>query len=157
MDDFEYGIAQCALQVTLEAVSLAEARRLHDFLVILSPLMLALSAAVPIYRGYLVESDTRWGVLCVMFGDQNQQGDCTALWERPTPMGVPGGYLGQRSESEYSEADVFGSQYDAAVFDRLVTEGGIDAALAMHWARVLDWRPLKLTGEDLTASTSHLE
>lgn len=47
----------CCLQMTFQAQSLEEARHLYDQLTALTPIMLALSAASPIWRGYL--SDVR--------------------------------------------------------------------------------------------------
>lgn len=43
----------CCLQMTFQAQSLEEARHLYDQLTPLTPIMLALSAASPIWRGYL--------------------------------------------------------------------------------------------------------
>lgn len=40
-----------------------EARVLHDQLAPLGPIMMALTAATPAFRGYLVDSDCRWNVL----------------------------------------------------------------------------------------------
>lgn len=40
-----------------------EARTLYDQLGPLCPIMLALTAATPVLRGYLVDSDCRWNVI----------------------------------------------------------------------------------------------
>lgn len=40
-----------------------EARTLYDQLTPLCPIMLALTAASPVFRGYLVDSDCRWNVI----------------------------------------------------------------------------------------------
>lgn len=49
------------LQMTFQAQSIEEARHLYDQLTPLTPIMLALSAASPIWRGYL--SDVSLGLL----------------------------------------------------------------------------------------------
>lgn len=46
-----------------QACNITEARILYDQLTPLCPIMLALSAASPVYRGYLTESDCRWNVI----------------------------------------------------------------------------------------------
>lgn len=55
-----YGPGGCGLQATFQCKGLAEARILHDQLVVLGPIFLALSAATPIYQGILVDTDVRW-------------------------------------------------------------------------------------------------
>lgn len=40
-----------------------EARVLYDQLAPMCPIMLALTAGAPAFRGYLVDSDSRWNVL----------------------------------------------------------------------------------------------
>jgi glutamate--cysteine ligase catalytic subunit len=63
-DDMIYGWGGCGLQVTFSANNLQHVCRLHDQLVPLGPLMLALSAATPIYKGRFVATDTRWEAMC---------------------------------------------------------------------------------------------
>ncbi|KAK0650156.1 Glutamate--cysteine ligase, partial [Lasiodiplodia hormozganensis] len=67
------GATQCCLQCTLQASSAAAALRLHDrALAPLGPLMLALSAATPAYRGYLADTDVRWDVLRQLVDDRDE-------------------------------------------------------------------------------------
>jgi len=63
MDAMGYGMGACCLQVTFQARDLSESRRLYDQLAVLSPIMLALTAAAPIWRGFLVDTDVRWHVI----------------------------------------------------------------------------------------------
>lgn len=56
MDAIGFGFGCCALQVTFQANDLTEACMLYDQLGAFSPIMLT-------FRGYLVDSDTRWNVL----------------------------------------------------------------------------------------------
>jgi hypothetical protein len=53
-------------QLVLTAVvncSVDEARDLYDQLATVAPLLLALSASAPIYRGYLADVDARWDII----------------------------------------------------------------------------------------------
>lgn len=63
MDAMGFGMGCCCLQLTFQACNIAEARTLYDQLTPLCPIMLALTAASPVYRGYLTESDCRWNVI----------------------------------------------------------------------------------------------
>lgn len=59
MDASIYGGGCCSLQVTVQAKNINEARRLYDQLLQLSPIMLALTAATPITKGFLADTDVR--------------------------------------------------------------------------------------------------
>lgn len=63
LDAMGFGMGCCCLQLTFQACNITEARTLYDQLTPLCPIMLALSAASPAYRGYLTESDCRWNVI----------------------------------------------------------------------------------------------
>lgn len=63
LDAMGFGMGCCCLQLTFQACNIAEARTLYDQLTPLCPIMLALTAASPVYRGYLTESDCRWNVI----------------------------------------------------------------------------------------------
>lgn len=59
MDSSIFGGGCCSLQVTVQAKNINEARRLYDQLLQLSPIMLALTAATPITKGFLADTDVR--------------------------------------------------------------------------------------------------
>ncbi|EGF79020.1 hypothetical protein BATDEDRAFT_35498 [Batrachochytrium dendrobatidis JAM81] len=63
MDSMCFGMGCSCLQVTFQACSVEEARRLYDQLSVVAPIMLALTAAAPIYRGMLADVDCRWNVI----------------------------------------------------------------------------------------------
>ena len=63
MDAMGFGMGNSCLQVTFQASSIKEALHLYDQLIPLTPVMLALSAASPIFRGILADVDTRWAVI----------------------------------------------------------------------------------------------
>lgn len=60
----------CSLQVTMQLQDIGEARRLHDQLIPLAPIMLALTAATTIWDGVLADSDVRWNLLGVCLDDR---------------------------------------------------------------------------------------
>lgn len=71
LDDSGYATGGCALQVTMQGKNIEEACQLHDQMAVLGPLMLAMTAATPGYRGYLADTDARWDVLRLTLDDRN--------------------------------------------------------------------------------------
>lgn len=63
MDSQLFGMGSNSLQLTYETSTLNHARYLHDMLIPLAPLFLALSANSPLYRGMISQIDTRWSVI----------------------------------------------------------------------------------------------
>jgi len=59
MDTVGFGLGMSCLQMTFQASNIVEARHLYDQLTPLTPILMALSAASPIYRGYLADIDHR--------------------------------------------------------------------------------------------------
>lgn len=63
MDSMGFGMGSSCLQVTVQAKDIDEARYLYDSLAPWTPVLLALSAAAPVFKGYLVNQDVRWNVI----------------------------------------------------------------------------------------------
>jgi len=63
LDAMGFGMGCCCLQLTFQACNIKEARTLYDQLTPLCPIMLALTAASPIHRGYLADTDCRWNIV----------------------------------------------------------------------------------------------
>jgi len=63
----------CCLQVTFQARDVTESRRIYDQLVPFAPIMLALTAAAPIYKGQLADIDVRWNVIAGSVDDRTPQ------------------------------------------------------------------------------------
>lgn len=57
MDAMAFGMGCCCLQCTFQCRDIDEARLLYDQLAVLCPIMLSASAATPIVRGLLADSD----------------------------------------------------------------------------------------------------
>lgn len=63
MDSMGFGMGSSCLQVTMQASDMNQARYLYDSLAPLTPVLLALTAAAPIFKGFLVNQDVRWNVI----------------------------------------------------------------------------------------------
>lgn len=125
----------CALQATFSARNLQDACQLHDQLIPLGPLMLALSAATPIYKGRLVATDTRWEAMC-WAGDDRKPSEKSDLQPRSgcTPM-----YL-EETLSARRMSDQFLKSAEGAKSD--LCKHGVSPALATYFAHVLGRAPL---------------
>jgi len=75
MDAMSFGMGQACVQVTFQTRSINEARHLYDHLAVLSPIMLALTAATPFFRGRVGDIDVRWTVI-------SQAVDCRTKLEK---------------------------------------------------------------------------
>lgn len=60
MDAMAFGMGSCCLQITFQAKNITEGRMLYDQLSPLGPIMLALTAATPVYKGFVANTDVRW-------------------------------------------------------------------------------------------------
>ena len=70
MDSTVSACSCCGLQVTMQLNDVAEARKLHDQLIPLAPIMLALTAATTIWKGLLADTDVRWNALSASLDDR---------------------------------------------------------------------------------------
>jgi glutamate--cysteine ligase catalytic subunit len=117
----------CGLQATFAADDLQEACRVHDQLVPLGPLMLALSAATPIYKGRLVATDTRWKAMSSKMPYLQPRSICTPIYLEETP------FARQMSDRTMESAE--GSMSD-------LRKQGVAPALATYFAHILGRKPL---------------
>lgn len=63
MDAMAFGMGMSCLQCTFSTKNLCHARYLYDQMHVLSPLMLALTAATPFYKGKISDWDARWKLI----------------------------------------------------------------------------------------------
>lgn len=162
LDAMGFGMGCCCLQLTFQACNIEEARTLYDQLTPLCPIMLALTAASPVYRGYLTESDCRWNVISASV-------DCRTDEERGLKPLKENKF--RISKSRYDSIDSYLSEdgdkyndvpltYDEAVYDRL-REGGIDHLLAQHIAHLFIRDTVSLFSEKVCQNdkedTDHFE
>ncbi|XP_061210962.1 glutamate--cysteine ligase catalytic subunit isoform X2 [Neopsephotus bourkii] len=150
MDAMGFGMGNCCLQVTFQACSISEARYLYDQLATICPIVMALSAASPFYRGYVSDIDCRWGVISASVDDRTRE-------ERGLePLK---NNLYRISKSRYDSIDSYlsecGEKYndidltiDKDIYEHLIKEG-IDHLLAQHIAHLFIRDPLTLFEEKI--------
>ncbi|KAJ5794355.1 Glutamate-cysteine ligase catalytic subunit [Penicillium paradoxum] len=143
LSDLEIGIGCCSLQTTFQASSESEARWLHDQLIPLAPIFLAMTAAVPIWKGYLVDTDIRWQRFGDILDDRRPEEMATTpprwTWNRT--------YLSEARPPGLDSSEPL-QPMDPAIKQRLL-DGDMDESLATHFASILSRDPLVLTQDDM--------
>lgn len=150
MDCMAYGMGCCCLQVTFQASDIDESRYLYDQLAPLAPVMMALTAATPIFRGHLANIDARWSTVSASV-------DCRTPAERGEPGGEAdphksGGGVRRIHKSRYDSISSYLStgspvfndvpcEIEEDFKERLIGEG-IDSQLAHHLAHYFVRDPL---------------
>lgn len=137
MDAMGFGMGCCCLQLTFQACNIQEARTLYDQLTPLCPIMLALTAASPFYRGLISDVDCRWSVI-------SSSVDCRTQEERGLKPLKENKF--RISKSRYDSIDSYLSEqaekyndvpltYDDEIYKQLL-DNGIDHLLAQHIAHL---------------------
>ena len=104
MDAMAFGMGCCCLQVTFQACDIGESRHLYDQLAVLSPVLLALTAATPIARGTLVDTDVRWDIIAGSVDDRTPA-ECPTCPQRTSSSGTrQGGAAGGGGEAAASSS-----------------------------------------------------
>ncbi|XP_013418129.1 glutamate--cysteine ligase catalytic subunit [Lingula anatina] len=137
--------ASCSLQLTLQARDLDEARAVHDQLTALCPVLMALSAATPIHRGYLSDVDCRWPIF-VQYTDEKTQ---EHLWQnrrtgtnRTTKSRIDSvSCYAQPCNSCYNDGPMF---MDDEIFGTLLKHG-VDDAMSRYVTNLFSRDPLGLS------------
>ncbi|KAJ1971482.1 glutamate--cysteine ligase [Dimargaris xerosporica] len=166
MDAMGFGMGCCCLQITFQACNIDEARRLYDHLAPISPIMMALTAATPVFRGYLADVDCRWNVISQSVDDRTDQ-------ERGVKPLTTDRFV--INKSRYAAIDSYLSSSDGRykpayndiplVYDRAICqqlqESDVDPLLARHIAHLFIRDPLVIFEElldvDDTQSSDHFE
>ncbi|KZT42485.1 glutamate-cysteine ligase catalytic subunit [Sistotremastrum suecicum HHB10207 ss-3] len=165
MDAMGFGMGCSCLQITFQACNIAEARRVYDALVPIGPIMLALTAASPAWRGYLSDVDCRWNVIAGSVDDRTEE-------ERGIKPLSENKYV--IPKSRYDSVDSYIStdwinrpEYndnplpiDEKTYQRL-RDNGLDDLLAKHIAHLFIRDPLIVFSETLDwndeTSSDHFE
>ncbi|XP_066601096.1 glutamate--cysteine ligase isoform X3 [Prorops nasuta] len=137
MDAMGFGMGCCCLQLTFQACNIQEARTLYDQLTPLCPIMLALTAASPFYKGYISDVDCRWNVISCSV-------DCRTEEERGLKPLKENKFI--INKSRYDSIDSYLSEqgdkyndvplvYDNDIYNQLM-DNGIDRLLAQHIAHL---------------------
>lgn len=163
LDAMGFGMGCCCLQVTFQACNINEAKTLYDQLTPLCPIMLALTAASPIFRGYLTDVDCRWNVIAGSV-------DCRTKEERGLESLKRNRFV--ISKSRYDSVDSYLSEehgekyndvpliYDEAIYNQLV-QNGIEPTISQHIAHLFIRDTVSLFNEKVhqndEVDTDHFE
>lgn len=147
-----FGGGHCGLQATFQASDLNEARMLHDQLIPLGPIMLALTAATPIYKGYLSDVDARWDQIAHAVDDRSaeekEDGEESILprWFSNTT------YLAEdiATKKDYQFQSL---RYDQDVYKRLREDCGFNHLLARHFAHVFIRDPIMISSKEVEVTS----
>ncbi|KAI9834577.1 MAG: Zn finger-containing GTPase- Activating Protein for ARF [Sarea resinae] len=165
MDGMAFGMGSCCLQITFQAKNITEGRTLYDQLSPLGPILMALTAATPIYKGFLVDTDVRWNQISASVDDRTAEelGETPLKndrWRIPKSRYASNSTyiaLDPRLRKEYLDPDLV---IDEDVKARLV-QGGMDPLLATHFAHLFIRDPIVIFSEDLQSldlsKTDHFE
>jgi glutamate--cysteine ligase catalytic subunit len=94
-DCMAFGMGCCCLQVTFQSRDVAESRFMYDQLAGLAPIMLALTAATPIFKGRLMDSDVRWSIISQAVDDRTPtERGATTVAAAAEKVGAGGGAAG---------------------------------------------------------------
>lgn len=165
MDAMAFGMGSCCLQITFQSKNIIEGRKLYDQLSPLGPILLAMTAATPIYKGFLVDTDVRWNQISRAVDDRTAE----ELGEKPLRKDrwrIPKSryasnstYISQdpRLRAEYMDPELI---VDEKLKQKLV-DGGMDDLLATHFAHLFIRDPLVVFSEGLAEldreGASHFE
>ena len=125
MDCMCFGMGCSCLQCTFQIQNEAEARYLYDMLAIISPTFLTLTAATPVLRGLLVDTDCRWEIISQAVDDRTLDELATIEKSRYATISY---YIGKGSE-KYNDAPPYEKDDD---IDKIIKDAGIDSLLAEH-------------------------
>ncbi|XP_065063536.1 glutamate--cysteine ligase catalytic subunit-like [Rhopilema esculentum] len=150
LDNVLFGLGMCCTQVTFQGCNIDEARILYDQLAVLAPIMLALSAATPATKGYLLNTDCRWGIISGSVDDRTEE-------ERGLKPLKENKF--QIRKSRYDSIDMYispeGAMYNDIQIDYeqehmdMLLKAGIDQQLATHIAHFFIRDPISLFSDKI--------
>eukprot|EP00178_Gracilaria_changii_P027385 TRINITY_DN873_c0_g1_i1.p1 TRINITY_DN873_c0_g1~~TRINITY_DN873_c0_g1_i1.p1 ORF type:complete len:742 (-),score=111.92 TRINITY_DN873_c0_g1_i1:7768-9993(-) len=159
MDSAAFGMGSSCLQVTIQGRDLSETRFLYDQLAVMAPIMLALTAATPAFRGLLANTDVRWDVISAAMDDRTPLEEYSASVPKSRYSSIDC-YLSDRSRDRpeiYNDLPIPINQHAY----RQLRDGGVDHLLAQHIAHLFIRDPLVIYEEkveqDNSTSTDHFE
>jgi glutamate--cysteine ligase catalytic subunit len=114
MDCMSFGMGMCCLQVTFQGRDVSESRYMYDQLAVIAPIMLAMTAATPIFKGRLSAIDARWTVISQSVDDRTNaerglasSGDLAGLSETTGEAGVSGRGVTPIPKSRYDSISTY--------------------------------------------------
>lgn len=177
LDSMAFGMGCSCLQVTQQCANEKESRFLHDQLLVIAPLLTALSAATPAMHGHLLDWDTRTDVISQSVDDRtpaersiNNNNNTTTIEGivvgdpylaghgvksisssrySPSPL-----YLTMnQSEDSYNSLNDILAEVDEEVYTRVYNVTG-DAILARHITHLFIRDPLVLYENEMFVNNS---
>nr|XP_026696290.1 glutamate--cysteine ligase catalytic subunit-like isoform X2 [Ciona intestinalis] len=136
MDAMGFGMAQACLQCTVQAKDLNQAKLIYDQLVPWCPIMCALSAASPFYKGYITDIDTRWNVISASVDDRT-------VAERSSILQSRFGHVQLYLSGQYLYLNDVDTKINEDAKNTLL-EAGVEEGLANHIAHLWIRDPLNL-------------
>ncbi|XP_053595168.1 glutamate--cysteine ligase [Microplitis demolitor] len=137
MDATGFGMGSCCLQVTMLGQDITQARELYDQLTAFCPVMVALTAAAPAFRGYLTDIDNRY-IANKDSVDERTPGERGVgplkegeILNRSGRNGAVEWYLSEQGQ-RYNDLPL---EYDEKWLN-LIMENGVDKILAQHIAHL---------------------
>lgn len=73
MDAMAFGMGNSCLQCTFSTKSFSHARYVYDQLNVISPILLALTAGTPFYKGKISDWDVRWNIISASVDDRTEE------------------------------------------------------------------------------------
>ncbi|KAM3173028.1 hypothetical protein ACTXT7_013332 [Hymenolepis weldensis] len=162
LDAMGFGMGCCCLQVTFQGCCISEARMLYDQLTTICPMMMALSAASPAIRGYLLDTDCRWSIISASVDDRTEEERGLKPLENDR-FRIPKSRYGSVSAYISPEGGAYNDTsipYDKEIYEELQA-AGIDKILAKHMAHLFIRDPIAVYAERLEIhdenDTDHFE
>ncbi|VDM33799.1 unnamed protein product [Hydatigera taeniaeformis] len=162
MDAMGFGMGCCCLQVTFQGCCISEARMLYDQLTTICPMMMALSAATPAIKGYLLDTDCRWDIVSASVDDRTEEERGLKPLKhdkfriQKSRYGSVSAYISPEGGC-YNDTTI---PYDCEIYAELEA-AGIDDVLARHIAHLFIRDPIALYAERLQChdedDTDHFE
>ncbi len=162
MDSMAFGMGCCCFQLTFDAENIEKARWLHDQLHVFSPVLAALSASAPVYRGLLADQDLRYRVIgqCVDDRRDEEMDPENPRYISKSRYSMMNHYISGRPEimEHHNDARKYpvNEKYLA-----MLEKAGIDSRLAYHVAALCCRDPLVIFSKaiyiDDTKRVAHFE
>ncbi|KAF2838395.1 GCS-domain-containing protein [Patellaria atrata CBS 101060] len=153
MDAMAFGMGSCCLQITFQAKNIEEGRKMYDQLSPLGPILLALTAATPIYKGFLADTDVRWNQISRAVDDRTAE----ELGEKPLKNDrwrIPKSRYASNSTYISNDQNLRREYMDPSLvvdekLKQRLLDGGMDELLATHFAHLFIRDPIVVFAEDL--------
>jgi len=155
MDSMAFGMGNCCFQITLGFCNLNISKLAYDLLVPICPIILALTASTPIFKGKLAGHDTRFDVLSQSVDDRTaNERDVTSdeYIEKPRYSNVLS-YLSENVYVQDHHNDYKKFKIDEEELDNLV-KNGIPKRLATHFCNLMVRDPLVIFDEKIDIEES---